>query len=174
MIELCFFSAETAFPYPQALLLSDNRIVSVGELFVIDFTDSNNPMSSNIVLLEWDLNCILMKEISSPKEIKVLKNESEIPDEILLLGINADNTISQFGDDQVLKFEWSAIDRGGVERNSEIKISILIKAKQHFQLLGNCIQDDIYLFFYRRADSGQQESNEILPLMIRKYYFLNH
>ena len=128
MIELCFFSAETAFPSPQALLLSDNRIVSVGELSVIDFTDNN-------VLLEWDLNCILMKEISSPKEIKVLKNESEIPDEILLLGINADNTISQFGDDQVLKFEWSAIDRGGVERNSEIKISILIKAKQHFQLL---------------------------------------
>ena len=80
MIELCFFSAETAFPSPQALLLSDNRIVSVGELFVIDFTDSSNPMSSNAVLLEWYLNCILMKDISSPKEIKVLKNESEIRD----------------------------------------------------------------------------------------------
>ena len=81
MIELCFFSAEIAFPSPQALLLSDNRIVSVGELFVIDYTDSSNSMSSNVVLLEWDLNCILMKEMSSLKEIKRLKNESEICDD---------------------------------------------------------------------------------------------
>ena len=91
MIELCFFSAETAFPSPQALLLSDNRIVSVGELSVIDFTDSSNPMSCNVVLLEWDLNCILMKESPPLRKLKVSRTKVRFV-MIPLFGINTDNT----------------------------------------------------------------------------------
>jgi hypothetical protein len=82
-IELCFFFTETDITPSESLLPSENRGVEVGESFLIE-----DPVSDRVLLLEWDFNCILMKEISSPKEIEILKKESEICDEILLLGMH--------------------------------------------------------------------------------------
>ena len=83
VIELCFFFTETDIMPSESLLFSENRGVEVGESFKIDY-----PVSDRVLLLDWDFNCILMKEISSPKEIEILKQESEICDEILLLGMH--------------------------------------------------------------------------------------
>ena len=87
-IELCFFFTETDVMPSDSLNESENKGVEIGEAFVIDRTDDNNPVSNNIVILEWDLSCILMKEVSSPRERQVLKQETEISDEILLLGMH--------------------------------------------------------------------------------------
>eukprot|EP00957_Ditylum_brightwellii_P045220 3427673-Ditylum_brightwellii.AAC.1 len=46
-------------------------------------------MKNNVVLLEWDMSYIAMKEIASPRDFLVLKRESEIDDEILLLGVHS-------------------------------------------------------------------------------------
>eukprot|EP00957_Ditylum_brightwellii_P092782 7064042-Ditylum_brightwellii.AAC.1 len=67
-IELCFFFTGTDVMPSDKLNESENKGVEIGEAFVIDCTDANNPVSNNIVILEWDLSCILMKEVSSPRE----------------------------------------------------------------------------------------------------------
>jgi len=67
----------------------DNRGAGVGESYVIDHTGNTNEIATNRVLfLNWDMHSILLREISSPEDIQLMTSETEIPNNVLLLGIH--------------------------------------------------------------------------------------
>ncbi|VEU45319.1 unnamed protein product [Pseudo-nitzschia multistriata] len=142
-VVLCFYFTETDILPSESLLSSENRVVEVGESFVIDVTDDSNPISNRVILLEWDFNCTLMKEVFSPKEKEVLKRESEICDEVLLLGMHGGQNF-QPSKNLVLHVHLNEYLSGG-QGNLKLKLynncEIEPDAKKTFdEMVDGCIQ----------------------------------